>query len=172
MGQKNGRYIWKKIPDYPQAELGCLTYYLSGARPQWWVAEWFRARERKASLASWSTSRIALFTIQRQGLHWSQYFSHLMAKPTKWPVRPAKTQISLGICPVWSESLLCAQLVAMDPNSSGGQQRLRSDWANAQADLSLRWTHMPFVGFVMRWLISGYQKVELCQCAFRHGSYM
>ena len=25
-------------------------------------------------------------------------------KPTKWPVRPAKTQISLGIHPVWSES--------------------------------------------------------------------
>ena len=32
--------------------------------------------------------------------------SHLMTKPTVWPVRPAKTQISLGIHPVWSESLL------------------------------------------------------------------
>ena len=30
-------------------------------------------------------------------------------------VRPAKTQISLGIRPVWSESLLCAQWVAKDP---------------------------------------------------------
>ena len=30
-------------------------------------------------------------------------------------VRPAKTQISLGICPVWSESSLCAQWVAKDP---------------------------------------------------------
>ena len=28
--------------------------------------------------------------------------SRSMTKPTKWPVRPAKTQISLGICPVWS----------------------------------------------------------------------
>ena len=26
--------------------------------------------------------------------------SHLMTKPTKWHVRPANTQISLGICPV------------------------------------------------------------------------
>ena len=34
-------------------------------------------------------------------------FSHIMTKPTKWHVRPAKTQISLGICPVWSESSLC-----------------------------------------------------------------
>ena len=29
-----------------------------------------------------------------------------MTKPTKWSVCPAKTQISLGICPVWSESSL------------------------------------------------------------------
>ena len=28
-------------------------------------------------------------------------------------------------------------------------QRLWSDWANAQADLSLRWAHTQFVGFVM-----------------------
>ena len=33
------------------------------------------------------------------------------------------------------------------------QQKLWSDWADAQADLSLCWTHMPFVGFVMRWFI-------------------
>ena len=31
------------------------------------------------------------------------------------PVRPAKTQISLGIRPVWSESSLCASWVAKDP---------------------------------------------------------
>ena len=36
------------------------------------------------------------------------YLSHHTTKPTKWPVRPAKTQISLGIRPVWSESLLSA----------------------------------------------------------------
>ena len=28
-----------------------------------------------------------------------------------------------------------------------GQRRLRSDWADAQADLSLRWAHMPFGWF-------------------------
>ena len=32
--------------------------------------------------------------------------SHCMTKPTKWPVRPAKIHISLGIHPVWSESSL------------------------------------------------------------------
>ena len=34
--------------------------------------------------------------------------SRLMTKPTKWSVRPAKTQINLGIRPVWSESSLSA----------------------------------------------------------------
>ena len=33
------------------------------------------------------------------------------------------------------------------------QQRLWSDWADAQADLSLRWAHTQSVGFVMRRLI-------------------
>ena len=39
-----------------------------------------------------------------------------MTQPTKRHVRPAKTQIRLGICPVWSEPLLCALWVAKDPN--------------------------------------------------------
>ena len=35
-------------------------------------------------------------------------------KTKKMTVHPAKTQISLGIHPVWSESLLCAQWIAKD----------------------------------------------------------
>ena len=42
--------------------------------------------------------------------------SHLMTKQTQWHVRPANTQISLGIHTVWSDSLLCAQWVAKDPS--------------------------------------------------------
>ena len=76
-----------------------------------------------------------------------------MTKPTKWPVRPAKTQISLCICPVWSESSLKKAWILSYPLSA--QRRLWSDWVDAQADLILRWAHMPFyfVGFVMRWLM-------------------
>ena len=37
-------------------------------------------------------------------------------KTNKMTLRPAKTQISLGIRPVWSESSLCAQWVAKDPS--------------------------------------------------------
>ena len=40
--------------------------------------------------------------------------SHDMTKPTKWHMHPAKTQISLGIRPVWSESSLCTQWVDKD----------------------------------------------------------
>ena len=45
------------------------------------------------------------------------FFSNepLMTKPTKWHVCPVKTQISLGICPVWSESSLCTLCIAKDP---------------------------------------------------------
>ena len=32
------------------------------------------------------------------------------------------------------------------------QRRLWSDWADAQANLSLRWVHTHFVGFVISWL--------------------
>ena len=33
------------------------------------------------------------------------------------------------------------------------QRRLWSDWADSQADPSIRWAHTHFVGFVMSWLI-------------------
>ena len=39
-----------------------------------------------------------------------------MIKSTKWHVRPAMTQISLGNHSVSSESSLCAQWVAKDPS--------------------------------------------------------
>ena len=45
---------------------------------------------------------------------WSTYCNNLSrntTKPTKWSMRPAEPQISLGIRPVWSESSLCAQWV-------------------------------------------------------------
>ena len=38
-------------------------------------------------------------------------------------------------------------------NPVSAHRRLWSDWADTQADLSLRWTHNHFVGFVMRRLM-------------------
>ena len=54
--------------------------------------------------------------------------------------------------------------------SSCGQRRLWSDWADAQADLSLRWGHTHFVGVVMSWLIFFFfffLRVELWEVRFR-----
>ena len=67
-------------------------------------------------------------------------------KSTKWPVRPAKTQISLGIRPVWSVSSLCALWVAKDPMIFHADSEEWSVWS-AQADLSLRWAHRSFCWF-------------------------
>ena len=79
--------------------------------------------------------------------------SHLTTKPTKWHVRPAKTQISLGIRPVWPAS----SLSTWKPGS------LATHWAYIEDSDQTGW--MPrliwvfagctchFVCFVMRWLI-------------------
>ena len=73
------------------------------------------------------------------------HLSRLVTKPTKWSVCPAKTQISLGIHPVWSESSQCTEEGSWGANvSSCRQQRLWSDWSDAQADLSFCWAHMSF----------------------------
>ena len=66
--------------------------------------------------------------------------SCIVTKPTKWHVRPSKTQISLGIRPIWSRVFtvrLKKAWVLSYPLSA--QQRLWSEWADAQADLSLHW---------------------------------
>ena len=66
-------------------------------------------------------------------------------KQTKWHVRPGKTQISLGIRPVWSKVFAVRMKkawVLTYPLSA--HRRLWSDWADAGRN---------FVGLVMRRLI-------------------
>ena len=79
----------------------------------------------------------------------ASHLGRIVTKQTKWHVSPAKTQISLGIHPVWSASSFAVRLkqawVLGYPLSA--QRRVRSDWADTQADLSLRWAHMPFCWF-------------------------
>ena len=89
-------------------------------------------------------------------LTWQKFteMSHLMTKPTKWHVRPAETQISLGNRPVWSESSLCTQWVAKvlsffhadseDSDQTGQMPRLIGVFTGHTCH---------FVGFVVRLLI-------------------
>ena len=85
-----------------------------------------------------------------------------MTTPTKWPVRPGKTQISLGICQVWSEPLQCAKWVAKDP------MFLHADSEDAdQTGRMLYLAHSHFVSFVVRrlsclWLLWA----QLCSTSF------
>ena len=53
-----------------------------------------------------------------------------------------------GICPFWSESLQCGKWVAKDPSllHADSEDSDQTGWI-AQADLSLRWLHMPFRWF-------------------------
>ena len=52
------------------------------------------------------------------------------------------------------QSSLCAQWVAKDPSFlHADSEDSWSNWADAKADLSLRWAHTHFVGFVMSRLI-------------------
>ena len=72
-------------------------------------------------------------------------------KTNKVTVRQAKTQISLGIRPVWSESSLCAHWVAKDPSFLHADSE-DSDQTGRMPRLS--WVFAGhtchFVGFVMR----------------------
>ena len=81
-------------------------------------------------------------------------------KTNKVSVRQAKAQISLVICPVWSESSqsnfsvshLCRDMTKQTKWVCA-KRKLRSALSSAHADLSLRWAHTHFDGFVMSWLI-------------------
>ena len=70
-------------------------------------------------------------------------------KTNKMSVRPAKTQISLGIRPVWSVFAVRMKKAWVLSYPLSAQRSLWSDEADAQTDLSLRWAHSHFVGFVM-----------------------
>ena len=96
---------------------------------------------------------------------WMTMLTNLIIEPphdktNKMSVHPAKTQIRLGR----SESLLSAwrklgSLATHWAHSKDSDQTGQSDWADAQADLRLRWAHSHFVGFVMRRLILSWSKM-------------
>ena len=62
-------------------------------------------------------------------------------------VRPAKTQISLSIRPVWSEFSLSVWRNLWSLATHWAHSKDWSDWTDAQADLSLRCAHRSFYWF-------------------------
>ena len=96
--------------------------------------------------------------------YWKLSFEPPHDKTNNMTVRPVKTPISQGICPVWSESSLCTQWVAKDPSFLHADSE---DWSDAgdgkdsdqtgQMPRRLIWVFAGrtghFVGFVVRRLI-------------------
>ena len=78
---------------------------------------------------------------------------------------------SKGICPVWSEFLLCVLWVAKVPILLQVDSKDWSDWGDAlcimQADLSLTWVYRSFCWFVLLRLIQDDLNSVSSQCA--HG---
>ena len=97
---------------------------------------------------SWDSVQQTVSTVKL-----SELFEPPHDKTNKMTVRPAKTQISLGIRPVWSVFAVRMKKAWVLSYPLSTQRRLWSDWADAQADLSLCWMHSHFIGFVMRRLI-------------------
>ena len=87
-----------------------------------------------------------------------------MTKPIN-ECEPSEDSDQPGHPTVWSESSLGAQGVAKDPSFLHAD----SEDSDAEADLSLRWAHTHFVGFVMLWLIwdlSAWQLIKMMKDFF------
>ena len=76
----------------------------------------------------------------------SLYMSRSMTKPTIWPVRPAMTQISLGLRQVWSVIAVCMKNVG-SLSTQKAHSKDWPDWADVQADLNLSWVHRSLCWF-------------------------
>ena len=92
------------------------------------------------------------------------HMSHSTTKPIKWPMRPTKTLIRLGIRPVWSVFAVFMKKGWTLSYPLSAQQRFWSDWVDA--DPSLFWAHSQFVGFVVLWLMVGPYEYILMQSDF------
>ena len=64
----------------------------------------------------------SLLEARASNYSWKKEMSHLMTKPSKWHVHPAKTQINLGICPVWSIFAVCMKKAWVRVHSEGSDQ--------------------------------------------------
>ena len=128
-------------------------YQVKIIRVHWHLRDVWFSTENKCKLTSLHCFKNLYFKTNHIPYHadlkWTKsilLLSRLMTKPTKWHVRPAKIQISLGIRPVWSESSMSAW-------SKLGF--LATDWAHSEdSDQTGRiWVFAGrtchFVGFVM-----------------------
>ena len=111
--------------------------------------------ESKWTYIAWNET-VFMYEVSK-AMEWRSiiYLNHSMTKPTKWHMHPAKTQISLGIHPDWSESSLCAQWEAKDSRFFHADSK-DSDQTGWMPRLIwvFAWHTCHFFGFVMHRLNS------------------
>ena len=93
-----------------------------------------------------------------------------MTKPTKWLCAQQSLR-SVWAAAQSDQSPVCAQWAAKDPSFLHADSEDWSDWADTQADLSLRWAHTHFVGLVMSWLIYVYMNSRITKICWLSGFY-
>ena len=109
-----------------------------------------RVKEDKDTLGTLKYIYFSIYNINKE------YMSCLMTKPTKWHVRPAKTQISLGIHPVFAVRMQKAWVLSY-PLST--QRRL--SWYPGWSVFAGRTDN--FVGFVLwRLIYTRIPRVSAC----------
>ena len=93
--------------------------------------------------------------------------NHLMTKPTKIICAPSEDSDQPGHQPSLIRVFAMSSMGSWRPSvSSCGQRRLWSDWADTQADLSLRWAHRPFCWFCHEAAHISNYKFVTCACEF------
>ena len=99
---------------------------------------------------SWQNQQNGMCTQQRLRSAWAsiQRYSHV------WYQMESHPPSLIRVCAVHMKKTW----VLSYPLSA--QPRLWSDWADAQAELNLRWEHSHFVGFVMRWSVITMQQIK------------
>ena len=127
-----------------------LWYIYHGALPSHWLDVHFSRQTRSVCWKKYVSLTSEKSDTPKSCCTHSK-MSRLMTKPIKWSVRPVKTQISLNIHPVWSESSQCTQLVAEDPMFLHADSE-DSDQTGRMPRLTRVFTGRTchFVGFVMR----------------------
>ena len=95
---------------------------------RWILGDWLQIINQNAAVVLSDSFAVSLLFFPGLRIIAIQ-LSRLMTKPTKWPVRPAKTQICLGIRPGWSESSLSAWRKLRSLATHWAHSEDWSDWA-------------------------------------------
>ena len=145
-----------RCPGWSESSLGTHAILL--------VLSWGGSFDDVATLLNWPYFSLLLYDVKKKvtKMIWASSWQNQQSD-----CAPSEDQISLGIRPVWSESSLSAWRNLGSLATHQAHSKDWSDCADAQADLSLRWVHSHFVGFVMsqlKWFCT-FKCILLCFAA-------